>query len=186
MKAVLLVGLFAFASCAAPQVVGARLPSRTLQGTDGAAHVLPSPSAKLTVLEFFSDHCPCQAAHDARLRDLYARYHPSGVEFFAVDSENAASLERDGALAAARHYPYPILVDRGAGLAWAVGATSATETLVVDRDGTVQYQGGIDSDRSHLRDDATPYLRDAIDDLLGGHLPRQSASKALGCALQTR
>ena len=78
---------FAVAGCA-PQVMGSKLATSPLPGTDGATHALePAEGTRLTVLFFFANHCPCQAAHDARLRELYALYHPRGVDMFAVDSE---------------------------------------------------------------------------------------------------
>ncbi len=174
------------AACAPPQALGTKLPPQALAGTDGAAHaVTPETAARYTVLFFFADHCPCQAAHDARLRELYALYHPRGIDVFAVDSEVKATLERDRNEATERLYPFPILLDPGGALARRVGAEYATEAFVVDRDGVVRYHGGIDSDKRTLHPDATPFLRDALDDLLAERPLRHTESKALGCALQT-
>lgn len=139
--------------------------------------------APLTVLVFFSGHCPCQTAHDERLVALDARYAPRGVQFYAIDSEVGATADRDRAEAARRRYRFPILTDDGATIATAVGAESATYTLVVDRVGAIRYRGGIDSDRTHLTPAATPYLADALEDLLAGRAPRVAESRALGCAL---
>ena len=49
--------------------------------------------------------------------------------------------------------------DPGATLAKELGAQYATYSVVLDADGRVRYHGGIDSDKNHLHDDATPYLR---------------------------
>jgi peroxiredoxin len=174
----------AVAGCA-PHVMGSKLATSPLPGTDGVTHALePAEGTRLTVLFFFANHCPCQAAHDARLRELYALYHPLGVDMFAVDSEISATPERDAAEAAKREYPFPILLDHGGALARRVGAEYATEAFVVDRSGAVRYHGGIDSDKRNLHNDATPFLRDALDDLLAERPPRHAESKALGCALQ--
>jgi hypothetical protein len=58
--------------------------------------------------------------------------------------------------------------------------------LLVDTSGRVMYRGGIDSDRSHLRDDATPYLQNAIEDALAGRSLRNPEAKTLGCSLMLR
>jgi peroxiredoxin len=180
------VHLAPFAAACAHATAGTEVGAVSLPGTDGASHALePAGAARLTVLVFFADHCPCQAAHDARLRDLYALYHSRGVDLFAVDSETEASPERDRAEATKRAYPFPILIDHGGALARRVGADYATETFVIDRSGAVRYHGGIDSDKRRLHDDATPFLRDALDDLLTDRPLRRTESKALGCALQT-
>ncbi len=157
-----------------------------LESLEGAVH---SPKelaegAKVSVFVFFSAHCPCQAAHDARLRELDARYKTRGVKIFIVDSEVSASTEADAREARARGYAFPVLLDKGAAFANSVGAEFATFTIVVDDQGVVRYRGGIDSDRMHLTDDAEPYLANAIDDLLAGKSPRVSEGKVLGCSLR--
>ncbi len=161
----------ASAACSAPPV-GAIDPS-----------VLPS-RAPLTVLVFFSPGCHCLAAHDARLVSMATRYRPHGVQFFMVDSEANGDEARDQAEAQRRGYPFPMLRDRGAALADRVGAEYASYSVVLDAAGRVLYRGGIDSDRNDLHDDATPYLQDALDDVLAGRSPRLTQGKTLGCSLQ--
>ena len=145
---------------------------------------LLDPGAKVTVLEFFSAHCPCQAQHDARLRDLYARYAPRGAAFRAVSSEGSIDVAAESLEVARRHYPFPIVHDAGGALARSLGAEYATYTLVVDTNGRVLYRGGIDSDKRDLHDDARPYLANALDDALAGRAVRVPEAKTLGCALQ--
>ena len=162
------------------------VPPLTLPGTDGRAHALVDPRARFTVVEFFSAHCPCQQIHDERLRALVADYGPRGVAFVAVDAESDAAMERDRAEAARRRYPYPILLDPEGASATALRAEFATYTLVLDQDGRVLYRGGLDSDKSHLSGDATPYLRDALEDVLAGRTPARPTTEPLGCSLYRR
>jgi hypothetical protein len=144
---------------------------------------LPS-HGRFTVLVFYARQCNCLSAHDARLLDLYARLHDRGVAFVFVDSEVDADEGRDAADVRQRGYPFPVMVDHGAKLANALGAEYATYSVVVDDAGRVRYHGGIDSDKSHLHDDATPYLADALDDLVAGRPVRAAANEGLGCALR--
>jgi peroxiredoxin len=182
---VVLASLIACSACAHARIIDTPILARSLVGTDGATHPLrPAPNARLAVLFFFANHCPCQAAHDRRLRDLYALYHPRGVDVMGVDSEIGATVDRDAGEVARRRYPFPILLDPGGALAHGVGAEYATESYVLDRNGIVRYHGGIDSDRKTLHDDATPFLGDALDDLLADRPLRRAEGKALGCALQ--
>jgi hypothetical protein len=163
-----------------------RLPSAPLSEESGAVvdATALATSARFTAFVFFSSHCHCLDAHDARLRELDALYAPRGVAFVMVDSEAGGEAARDAAEARRRGYRFPIVVDRGAVFADAMGAAYATYTVVVDPTGRVRYRGGIDSDRIHLHDDATFYLRDAFDDLLAGNDVRRPEGKALGCALE--
>ncbi len=141
-------------------------------------------NAKVTVLEFFSAHCPCQAQHDGRLRELYARYAPRGAAFRAVSSEESIDRAGEAAEAAARRYPFPLVHDEGGQLARTLGADYATYTVVVDPRGRVLYRGGIDSDKRDLHEDARTYLANALDDALAGRPVRVPEAKTLGCALQ--
>jgi peroxiredoxin len=178
------VGFFFVTTSCAPARAPSSLPQTSLVGTDGQQHSLVDPKSKFTVLEFFSIHCPCQAQHDERLRALASAYVERGVSFRAVDSEVGASVERDRNETLRRAYPYPILIDDHGTVARALSADYATYSVLVDADGHVLYSGGIDSDKSHLRDDATPFLRDAIDDALAGVPMRRTEAKALGCSLE--
>ncbi len=142
--------------------------------------------APLTVVVFFSSHCPCQRAHDPRLRALAAKYGPAGVRFVLVDAEADAERGRDEAEARGRGYPFPILANPSGSLADALGAEYATYTVVLDAGQRVRYRGGIDSDKQHMTEDARFFLRDALDDLLRGQSPTVPEGKTLGCALRRR
>ncbi|HEX7602036.1 MAG TPA: redoxin domain-containing protein [Polyangiaceae bacterium] len=182
--AFLLSGL---AGCAPlPHPDAAEAPALALRGTDGQVHVLKSEAAQApaTVFVFFDPNCPCMTAHEPRIKALYDELASRGVRWFMVDSEAGGSLERDQTIAKDRGYAFPILLDENGTLAKAMGAESASYSVVLDRAGHVQYAGGVDDDRSHLRDDATPFLHDALVDVLDGKTPRRTSGKALGCALK--
>ncbi len=112
-----------------------------------------------------------------------AASYRDGVVIVAVDSEANATVSGDAAEAARRRYPYPILVDPDGVAARAMKADYATYSLLLDSAGQVLYRGGIDSDQTHLRDDATPYLRNAIDDALADRPVRLREASTLGCSL---
>ena len=170
LKTLFLLGLL---GCA-PTV---RAPRPTTPITELAAR------APVTVVTFFSQHCPCQAAHDERLRTLAITYAPKGVQFVAIDAEAGASAARDDEERTRRNYPFPLWSDPKGESADALGAVYATYSVVLDREGSVRYAGGIDSDRTHLTDDSETYLKDALDDTLGGKPVRVTRGKVLGCAL---
>jgi Redoxin len=187
VKALSLLFMVVLSACAARAPNVAVVPHVALESPKGAGIDTRAidADAKYTVLVFFSAHCPCQRAHDGRLRAMADAYSTRGVAFAAVDSEVRATPERDATEAAKRGYAYPIFVDRGAALARSLGASYATYSVVFDRDGRIRYHGGLDTDRRTLHDDATFFLRDALDDLLAGRDPRVATGKTLGCALET-
>ncbi|CAN5924446.1 hypothetical protein BH11MYX4_BH11MYX4_39730 [soil metagenome] len=176
-------------SCAAPPAksAGAVVPSLTLVDTAGQRTAFPDDlaRARLTVVVFYADHCPCFRVHEERIRELVRVYGPKGVKVLVVDSEVSATAAGDAQAAAERGLP-AIALDPGARLADALDAEYATYTVVFDDHGRIRYRGGIDTDKNVLRDDTRPFLREALDDLLAGREPRVTEGKALGCALQKR
>jgi peroxiredoxin len=182
----ILAGFLALAACSAAPPATTQVPATALVATAGSARDARQlvADAPLTVLIFFSRACHCLDQHDARIRALYDEYHPRGVQLVMVDPEVRASPEADASEATRRGYPFPILIDPGAKLADALGAEYATYSVIVDAQGRVRYRGGFDSDKTHLREDATPYVRNALDDLLAGRPPRVAEAKTLGCALE--
>jgi peroxiredoxin len=186
MRARALATVVACISCGAPAPRLSQVPSIELVGAGGESLDLrrAAEGARLTVLVFFSPHCHCLDQHQPRLRALYADHQTQHVQFLMIDSEVGGSPERDAEETQKRGYPFPILLDPGGRLAELLGAEYATYAVVLDAEGRIRYQGGIDTDKTHLHDDATPYLGNAIDDLLAGHSPRVASGKALGCALE--
>jgi peroxiredoxin len=175
--------------CGSPEPRAAvRVPDVSLATDLGELYALRARAAqsRALVITFFSADCPTQRAHDARLRELYGRYRPQGVEFVAIDAEAGASRARAAREARERGYLFPILADAEGRVADALGAEYATYTVIVDPEGTIRYRGGIDSDMHHLRPDASMWVRDALDRLLAGRSPSPSNTKALGCPLQRR
>ena len=177
--------LAACTSCA----IASRTPADPPVILTGAAGEVLDPSAiaaraRWTVLVFFSGECACVTSHEPRLRALEATYRGRGVQFFWVDSESGGSAATDADESRRRGHSFPILRDPGARLAARLGAEYATDSVVLDPRGDVLYRGGIDSDGGMLRDDATPYLKNALDDLLAGRRPRVSEAEGLGCALR--
>ncbi|HVY31938.1 MAG TPA: redoxin family protein [Polyangiaceae bacterium] len=173
--------------CAAPHSAEAPIvASLELHGSDGADHAISRELSqhRLTVFIFYSEGCPCFAAHEPRLTELERDYRELGVAFFLVNSETGASIAHDAERAFRRRLAFPLLTDSGAQLARALGAEFATHSIVVDAAGRVVYSGAFDSDKNHLRADATPYLRDALDDALAKRTVRSAGHEALGCALQ--
>lgn len=157
----------------------------TLVDTAGVRTTFPGDlaRARLTVVVFYADHCPCFRVHEERIRELVRVYSPQGVHVLVVDSEVSASQERDTRAAAERGLP-AIALDPDAKLADALGAEYATFAVVFDARGRLRYRGGIDADKNVLHEETKTFLRDALDDLLAGREPRNAEGKTLGCALR--
>ncbi len=187
----LALGLVLLAACAPAVAPASPTPPSTgiagivLRALDGTAVPFDDALQKhpVTVVSFFSASCPCQRAHDARIKALAALEASRDVGFLVVDPERKTTPDEDAAEAHSRGYP--ILRDPAGALAARLGAEYATFSVVLDRAGRVLYRGGIDSDKTHLRDDATPFLANAVDDALAGRPVREPSTKSFGCVLET-
>jgi peroxiredoxin len=180
------VALSALLAALAAMPLGACAPQRPQHPFPDDTTRSLSQGAPAAVIVFFAAHCPCQAAHDERLRQLHEAYAPRGVTFLLVDAEADATPERAMDEARRRRYPFPLRADPDGKLADALGARYATYTVVLDAAGRIRYRGGIDSDRKDLHDDARRYLGDALDDVLAGREVRVPEGKTLGCSLRRR
>lgn len=163
----------------------ATAPAQAVLHDAGGAEALGARAARapLTVLVFFTPDCPVQKAHDARLRAMVAAYAPRGVAFAAVDSDRGADMPAVRAEALRRGLDIPVLEDRDAAVADALGVEFSTHAVVLDRDGRVLYSGAFDSDRTHLTDKAEPYLARALDAALAGRPVEKARTEPLGCPL---
>jgi peroxiredoxin len=182
-----LVLAIAALGCGARSGVPTAAPAPTITLQDTSASVALADLVKqkpLTVLFFFTGECPVMKAHDARFRELVATYRPKGVTFVAVLSETGADVAAEREEARRRALDVPVLEDRGAALADALGVEYSTHSVLLDSERRVLYSGAIDSDRTHLTEGAERYLRDALDASLGGRAIAKSHVDALGCPLR--
>jgi hypothetical protein len=73
---------------------------------------------------------------------------------------------------------HPILVDQGATIGKLLAAKSTPHCFVFDKEGKLQYQGALDSDGT--KEEATPYVKDAVTAVLAGEKPALQTSKPYG------
>ena len=187
--------VMSLAGCGAGNTV-AIAPNAPLVAAEGDTSLESLHRARYTVLVFFTAHCPVQKAHDARMRELADAFRAQGVAFVGVASEVGADAPSVNDAARARGLPFPVVVDRGARLADALGVEYSTHVVVLGAPAnaggsgearrSVLYSGAIDSDGAFLSTSAKHYLRDALSDLVGGAAVRTSRTEALGCPLRKR
>jgi peroxiredoxin len=185
---VLTLAAVALPACATlPKGPREAIPTTALPATGGATITLSQlvPTAPLTVLTFFGCDCPCQRAHDARLKAYQAEFASRGVRFLAVDVEADSSLARDEKEATERALSFPIISDPEGKLADVYGAQFVTDSVILDRAGRVRYRGGVDPYHEELGD-KDQWLHDAIVALLDGKEVPTTDTKAMGCALRRK
>lgn len=187
----LTLGLLAAPSHAAP-AIGAPAPAFTATDSKGATHNLADYLGKIVVLEWANPDCPYVRKHydSGNMQKLQKDAADKGVVWLLVASsapgeqghltaETAeALLAKENAQAAA------LLLDEEGVIGRAYDAKVTPHMYVIDTQGTLVYQGGIDdrptSDVADI-EGARNYVREALSALEKGAAVPESVTRAYGC-----
>jgi peroxiredoxin len=161
-------------------------PAFSLPDTTGRAWSLDGAAA--TVVVFTCNHCPYALAWHDRIADAARDYAERGVQFLAINANDAERYPRDSYEAmrdrvAREDWPMPYLHDADQEVARAFGARTTPDVFVVDSAGTVRYRGAPDSDYDDPGQRAS-WLRDAVDAVLDGRAPERAETKPVGCSIK--
>ena len=171
--------------------IGTQAPDFKLPGVDGKTHTLKDFSQPLLVLFFSCNHCPYVQAYEERLIAVQKDYDSRGVRLVAINSNDDENYPEDSFEQMARRaqekgFNFPYLRDAAQETARAYGATHTPHLFVFDSKRRLRYTGKIDDDWQHPDQVKRHYLREALEDLLGGKNPREPVTHAIGCTIKWR
>lgn len=185
VAAVLLVGpAMAGETDATPQaVVGKPAPDFSLPDGTGKMHKLSDYRGKIVVLEWTNQKCPyVQHHHKVRtMQKLAEKYADKGVVWLAIDSSYFADAEADRSYRAKMGIEYPYLYDPTGRVGRLYGAKTTPHMFVIDRDGTLVYDGAIDDD---FRNPTINYVEAALEAILNGSKVVHEKTKPYGCSVK--
>jgi peroxiredoxin len=154
-------------------------------GKPQSLHALKGKKAVVAV--FLSFECPVSNSYAPLLAELHAKYDPRGVAFIGIDSSDDLDANHVARHAAEHKLPFPVFADPAHKAADVLGASIASEVVVLDGDFAVKYRGRIDDSWSaRLKKNAIVThhdLRDAIDAVIVGKAVREPVTKAVGCPI---
>jgi len=172
--------------------VGAQVPTFSAKGADGKEHRLRDYAGKLVVLEWTNPVCPFTAMkYQSGVMQALQRYAASHqVVWLSIDTaapDKAGYLTAAGArerIAQTHAAITAFLFDLDGRIARSYGAKTTPSFFIVDRDGTLAYEGAMDD--QVFADDAHghEYMKAALNDLLAGHHVRDSETRPQGCAIE--
>jgi hypothetical protein len=167
--------------------VGHMMPDLTLKDLRGHEFELNGfKNYKALVIMIFSDYCPVSNKFGPELARLEKDYAGKPVTFI-FDSPIADETSQDLMSYVSKYQlKSPVVQDAAGRLAKMLGATTSTESFVLDAARTLVYRGAINDQYGlgYSKDKpAQTYLRDAIDAVLSGKTPAVTATTAPGCAL---
>ena len=172
--------------------VGAQAPQFTAKGADGKQHSLRDYAGKLVVLEWTSPVCPFTAIkYKSGAMQALQRYAASQqIVWLSIDtaSPNKAGyltpVAARARIAQTHATVTAFLFDLDGNIARRYGAKTTPSFFVVNRDGTLAYEGAMDD--QVFADDAAgrEYVKSALNDLVAGRAVQKTETQPQGCAIE--
>ena len=165
-------------------------PGFTLKDINGVEHSLAQYLAdgKIVVLEWFNPDCPFIVKHhklNKTMNDTYAMLGHKGMVWLAINSgapgKQGAGLERNQKAYAEYEMSFPLLLDESGSVGRAYGAKTTPHMFVIDANGTLAYNGAIDSGPGA---ETTNYVDAALTALASGKRPDPATTKPMGCSVK--
>jgi peroxiredoxin len=196
-RAAALAGLLAAAPAAQASdlKIGQPAPDFTAKDSKGAAVSLSQLRGKTVVLEWTNADCPYTRKHytSGNMQGLQSLARQEGVVWLSVISSAPGKQGYvDGAgadaLTASRHaMPAAVLLDPSGMVGRLYGAKTTPHLFVIDKNGALQYMGGIDSIATADIEDiakAEPYLKEALLAVTQGQPVAHAVTRPYGCSIK--
>ncbi len=177
-----------------PQI-GQSAPDFTATDSKGAALHLSQYRGKTVVLEWTNADCPYTRKHysSGNMQSVQALAQKNGVIWLTVvssapgkqgyvDGTEADALTRSRGAA-----PTAVLLDPSGTVARLYHAKTTPHMFVIDKNGVLQYMGGIDSIATADVSDipkAEPYLKEAMLAVTQGTPVQHAVTKPYGCSIK--
>jgi alkyl hydroperoxide reductase subunit AhpC len=197
IMAALITGVMGLPSLAAdngPQI-GQPAPDFTATDSKGKALRLSQYRGKTVVLEWTNADCPFTRKHytSGNMQSVQALAQKNGVVWLTVISSapgRQGYVDGAGADALTQSrgaVPTAVLLDPSGAVGRLYGAKTTPHMFVIDKNGALQYMGGIDSiatpdvgDIAH----AEPYLKEAMLAVVQGNPVAHAVTRPYGCSIK--
>jgi peroxiredoxin len=195
--AALFAGMMGVVSLAAAAAVQIGQPAPEFTATDSKGHslTLSQYRGKTVVLEWTNADCPYTRKHytSGNMQGIQALAQKNGVIWLTVISsapgkQGYVNGPAADALTQSRGaVPTAVLLDSSGTVGRQYGAKTTPHMFVIDKDGALQYMGGIDSiataDVSDIAQ-AEPYLKEAMLQVVQGKPVAHAVTRPYGCSVK--
>lgn len=193
MVAILALGASAL-SAKAP-VAGQAAPAFSTTGLSGNPVSLGDQAGKIVVLEWTNYNCPFvkKFYESGEMQKLQKQYTDAGVVWYTVNSaaEGAQGYgtaeEWKQRLAKSKAAATDFLIDTDGAIGHAYGARVTPQMVIIGADGTLVFNGAIDSipsDKAADIEKAENYVSATLDALLKGEKVEPRTNRAYGCGIK--
>jgi peroxiredoxin len=189
-----MIGIFDVAAGAAPQI-GQAAPDFTAVDSQGNSVQLRSYRGKTIVLEWTNADCPYTRKHytSGNMQSMQALAQQNGVVWLTVISSAPGKQgyvngpAADALTQSRKAVPAAVLLDPSGALARLYEAKTTPHLFVIDKNGALQYMGGMDSIATTDDADiprAEPYLKEAMLAVVQGNPAPHPVTKPYGCSIK--
>jgi peroxiredoxin len=179
---------------AASATVGQTAPDFTATDAMGKTHKLSDFKGKHVVLEWTNPGCPFVVKHyGGNMQALQQEFTAKGVVWLSVNSTEEKSRDYLAPAklmawkAEKKAAPTAVLMDESGKIGQLYSAKTTPHMYIVNPQGMLVYAGAIDSVPSARVDDiksATNYIRQGLNESLGGKAISVASSRAYGCSVK--
>src|SRR5258708_28847479 len=189
-----MVGIFDSAAGAAPQI-GQPAPDFTSLDSQGKPVQLHAYRGKTIVLEWTNADCPYTRKHynSGNMQGMQSLAQQNGVVWLTVISSAPGKQgyvngpAADALTQSRKAVPAAVLLDPQGAVARLYAAKTTPHLFVIDKNGTLQYMGGMDSIATADEADiprAEPYLKEAMLAVVQGNTVAHPVTRPYGCSIK--
>src|SRR5437016_1921832 len=168
-------------------MVGHRVSNFKLTDLEGRKVALSDFSDKRVIVLFvMGKGCPVANLYLTELRKLQDAYEKKGLQIVGIDSNSGVTREQLAEQARDFKVTFPVLHDPDQRVAQLLRLTRTAETLLLDKQRVVRYQGRIDDRFGYTHKRNQPRRRDlqeALDQVLVGELVTIPETEPVGCLI---
>ncbi|GAC1505489.1 MAG: thioredoxin family protein [Steroidobacteraceae bacterium] len=188
------VGLLPAAHCE-PLGIGQPAPEFTAMDSRGESLTLSQYRGRTVVLEWTNADCPYTRKHysSGNMQALQALARKMGVVWLSIISSApgkqgyVSGTAADALTQSRRAAPSAVVLDPSGTLGRLYGAKTTPHMFVIDKNGALQYKGGIDSIATADAADipaAEPYFKEAMLAVAQGSAVAHAVTKPYGCSVK--
>lgn len=175
---------------------GQPAPDFTLTDVAGQSHSLSQYKGKFVVLEWYNPDCPFVKKHyedSGNMPAVQKKYMDKGAVWLTINSSaegkeghyppaELAKINKDKG-----GNPTALFTDSDGKVGKLYGAKTTPHMYIINPDGTLVYQGAIDSISSTDKDDiakADNYVQAGLDEAMAGQPVSRADTKSYGCSVK--